>query len=184
MELVGHFVNYRKQSSPSLDDLLPVADYRLFAVCVRFPHNLDQEVGLIRRSEGVYDIVGLGLSIRLVVANQLPQAEHNAMLHLFSAREELLRYGREHYRPHSAETSTLLLQLFETYSEDLTMADKRLQEFYRESIDKLLDSLPPEELRKRLAPEERLLGLSDDEVAKALEALARKRKANGSSEKP
>ena len=28
-ELVGHYVNYRKQSSPSLQDLLPEADYRL-----------------------------------------------------------------------------------------------------------------------------------------------------------
>src|SRR5258708_2371521 len=32
-ELVGHFVNYRKQCSPSFHDLLPEADFRLFAVC-------------------------------------------------------------------------------------------------------------------------------------------------------
>ncbi len=204
-ELVGHLVNYHKQSSPSLDDPLRLADYRLFAVCARFPHNLDQEIGLVRRGEGVYDIVGLGLSIRLVVANQLPLTEHNARLLLFSPREDQLRYGREHYRPYSAQTSSLLLQLFMTYSEDPTMADPRLEEFYRESLANLakrltpeqrlnlvkdlppeerLEGLPPEELRKRLAPEERLLGLSDDEVAKALEALACKRKANGSSEKP
>jgi hypothetical protein len=55
---------------------------------------------------------------RIIVVHQLPLAEHNAMLHLFGAREELLRYGREHYRPHSPETSTLLYQLFKTYSEE------------------------------------------------------------------
>jgi hypothetical protein len=44
----------------------------------------------------------------IVVVHQLPLEEHNAMLHLFSAREALLCYGREHYRPHSPETSTLL----------------------------------------------------------------------------
>ena len=31
-ELVGHFVNYRKQASPSLNDLLPEDEFRLFAV--------------------------------------------------------------------------------------------------------------------------------------------------------
>src|SRR5262249_46423243 len=34
-ELVGHYVNYRKQASPSMQDLLPETDFRLFAVCVR-----------------------------------------------------------------------------------------------------------------------------------------------------
>src|SRR5438876_8252388 len=28
-ELIGHFVNYRKQSSPTMDQLSPVSDYRL-----------------------------------------------------------------------------------------------------------------------------------------------------------
>src|SRR5260370_38321150 len=50
-ELIGHFVNYRKQSSPSLDDLLPTTDYRLFAVCARFPQQLAQQVTLTRLRE-------------------------------------------------------------------------------------------------------------------------------------
>ncbi|HTU89148.1 MAG TPA: hypothetical protein VMF69_03530 [Gemmataceae bacterium] len=85
------------------------------------------------------------------------------------------------------------------------MPDK-LQEFVRQSIDRLLQSLPPEELRKRLSPEERLKGLpaeelrkqlspeerlkglSADEVVRALppeilEALTRRLKANGSETK-
>src|SRR5205085_2570846 len=89
------------------------------------------------------------------------------MLLLFSAREELLRYGQEHYRPHSQETSTLLYELFKAYSEDPNMPDK-LQEFVRQSIDELLRSLPPEELRKRLSPEERLKGLPPEERLKGL----------------
>jgi hypothetical protein len=130
----------------------------------------------------------LTLRIRVIVANQLPQVEHNAMLHLFSAREELLRYGREHYRPHSQETSTLLYQLFKTYSEEPTMPDK-LKEFVRQTIDELLASLPAEERLKGLSPEERLQGLSAKEVVRALppetlEALARELKANGPPSKP
>ena len=110
-ELVGHFVNYRKQASPSLDDLLLEDDFRLFAVCARFPHNLAQQVALAPLRDGVYEVQGLALRIRVIVTVQLPLQEHNAMLHLFSAREELLRYGREHYRPHSPETSSLLYKL-------------------------------------------------------------------------
>ena len=178
-ELVAHYVNYRKQSSPSMDDLLPETDYRLFAVCVRFPHNLAQQVTLTPLRPGVYEVSLVTLRLRVIVVHQLPQAEHNAMLHLFSAREELLRYGQEHYRPRSKETSTLLYELFKAYSEDPNVSEK-LEEFVRQSIDKLLASLPPEE---------RLKGLSAEEVARALppdvlEALARQLKSNGSSSKP
>ncbi len=166
-ELIGHFVNYRKQSSPSLQVLLPEADFRLFAVCARFPHNLAQQVALTSLGEDVYELRGLGVRIRVIVLNQLPQEEHNAMLHLFSARQELLRYGREHYRPHSQETSSLLYQLFKAYSEEPDMPDK-LKEFVRETIDELLASLPAEELRKRLSPEERLEGVPMEELRKRL----------------
>ena len=178
-ELIGHYVNYRKQVSPSFQDLLPESDFRLFAVCARFPQQLAQQVKLTPVQPGVYEL-RLGIvRIRVIVVNQLPQAEHNAMLHLFSARQELLQYGKEHYRPHSPETSTLLYQLFKAYSEESDMADQ-LKEFVRKSIDELLASLPAEE---------RLKGLSADEVIRALspetlEALARQLKANGPSAKP
>lgn len=137
--------------------------------------------------EGVYEWQLAAVTVRIIVLNQLPCEEHNAMLLLFSAREDLLRYAKEHYQPHSQETSTLLYELFKTYSEDPTMSDK-LQEFVRESIDQLLKTLPPEELRKRLSPEERLKGLSADDVVKALppevrEELVRQLKANGPAPK-
>lgn len=189
-ELIGHYVNYRKQSSPSLHSLLPETDFRLFAVCARYPQKLAQQVTMRCVKEGVYDLDLASLIIRIIVVNQLPCEEHNAMLLLFSAREELLRYGREHYRPHSTETSTLLYELFKTYSEDPTMSEK-LQEFVRQSIDQLLKSLPPEERLKGLPPEERLKGLSADEVVKVMNALpieiraelARQLKANGPAPK-
>ncbi len=196
-ELVGHFVNYRKQASPSLNDLLPVDDFRLFAVCARFPQNLAQQVTLTPLRPGVFEVQGLGLRIRTVVAHQLPLHENNAMLHLFSAREELLRYGREHYRPHSPETSTLLYELFKEYSEEPDMPDK-LKEYVRESLDKILASLPAEKRLAGLSAEERLAGLSvkerlagltPEEVIRelppeTLEALARQLKANGPSSEP
>jgi hypothetical protein len=169
-ELVGHFVNYRKQASPSLNDLLPEGDFRLFAVCARYPNKLAQQVALTPLRAGVYEVQGLGLRIRVIVAHQLPLEEHNAMLHLFSARLELLRYGREHYRPHSQETSSLLYELFNVYNEDSDMHDK-LKEFVQETQVELLKGMSAQELVRALSPE-------------TLEALARLLKANGHTTEP
>jgi hypothetical protein len=131
-ELIGHYVNYRKQVSPSMQKLLPESDFRLFAVCVRFPHNLAQPVTMEPVRPGVYEVRHFTGKIRLVVVHQLPQEEHNAMLHLFSAQTDLLRYGAEHYRPHSAETSTLLYQLFEKYREEGALMPDQVQQCVRQ----------------------------------------------------
>jgi hypothetical protein len=73
---------------------------------------------------GVYEVEVLTRPIRLVVVNQLPREEHNALLHLFSASGDLFAYGARHYRIRSAETSSLLLQLLQRYQEEvLTMPD-------------------------------------------------------------
>src|SRR5262249_28060197 len=132
------------------------------------------------------------------VANQLPEEEHNAILHMFSTRPALLAYGVRHYRIRSAETSTLLFDLFKRYQQEaLTMPDM-LEEFARETIDRLLKETPPEELRKYLSigqrlaglsAEQRLAGLSAEEVVQGLppeilRALADKLKGNGASAKP
>jgi hypothetical protein len=136
-------------------------------VCVRHPHNLAQQAALAPIREGVYELRLLTLAIRVIVVHQLPQQEHNAMLHLFSARTELLRYGKEHYRPRSRETSTLLYDLFQTYSEEPEMSDK-LKEFVRQTIDEMLEKLPLEERLKGLSPEQRLEGLPAEELRKRL----------------
>src|SRR2546423_1462664 len=59
-ELIGHYVNHRKQCSPARQNLLPESDFRLYAVCVRYPHNLAQEVTLTRLRDGVYEVPALG----------------------------------------------------------------------------------------------------------------------------
>ena len=197
-ELLGHYVSYRKQVSPSMQKLLPEEDFRLFAVSVRFPHQLAQQVALVPVRPGVYEVRHFTGKLRLVVVHQLPQEQHNAMLHLFSARADLVRYGAEHYRVHSPETTTLLYQLFQRYLKEVPLMPDQLETLMRETIDEILNKmpaeerlkgLPAEELRKRLSPEERLEGLSPDELLAALspearEALARRLKDNDSSLHP
>jgi hypothetical protein len=198
LELLGHYVNYRKQVSPSMRELLPESEFRLFAVCVRFPQGLAQQVELTPVQPGAYDLQVLTVRIRLVVIHQLPQVEHNAMLHLFSARASQVEYGVEHYELRSEETSTLLYQLFERYRLEVTPMADALEEFAQQTIDELLKKLPAKRLLERLTSEERLEGLPAEERLKGLSVdemlaalspdlrreFARKLKGNGSDANP
>src|SRR5439155_21680647 len=80
-ELVGHYVNYRKQASPSMQELLPETDFRLFAVSVRFPQTLVRQTALTPVQSGVYEVRHFTGLLRLVVVHELPQQENNALLH-------------------------------------------------------------------------------------------------------
>lgn len=186
-ELVGHYVNYRKQTSPTIQDLLPEDDFRLFAVSVRYPDKLAKAVALEKVQEGVYSARHFTGSVRLVIVNQLPQQEQNAMLHLFSAREELVKYGAEHYRPRAADTTTFLHSLFERYRQEGFPVPFTLEEFNRELIAEILKKTPPEKRVEGLTAEERVAGLSPDDLLAALspeviEALKQRLKTNGSSQ--
>jgi hypothetical protein len=179
-ELLGHYVNYRKQASPSMQDLLPETDFRLFAVSVRFPQALARQVALTPVQPGVYEVRHFTGVLRVVVIHELPQQEHNALLHLFSARTDQLRYGATHYRVRSEETSTVLLELFKRYRLEATLMPDVLEQFAKETIEELLREMPVEQ---------RLEGLSADEVWAALSpetraALAQRLKEDGSLQDP
>jgi hypothetical protein len=107
------------------------------------------------------------------------------------AREEfrVFAYGARHYRIRSPETSSLLLQLFQRYREEILTMPDQLEEFTREFIDRLLEELPAERILKRIPVEKRLEGVSLDDVLAALtpqmrEALTRRLKADESQSSP
>jgi hypothetical protein len=170
-ELVGHYVNYRKQVSPTMQDLLPEADFRLFAVSVRFPQTLARQTALTRVQPGVYEARHFTGVIRLVVVHELPQQEHNALLHLFSTRDDLLRYGAEHYRLRSEETSTLLLQLFERYRLEAKLMPDALEQFAEETIEELLKKLPARRRVKGLSADDLLAAMTPETRAALIERL-------------
>ncbi len=78
-----------------------------------------------------------------------------------------MRYAAEHYRQKSAETSILIREILNIYSEDQDM-DIRFKEFARESRENFIKKLTPEERLKGLPAEERLKGLSFEEMAKSM----------------
>jgi len=197
LELIGHYVNYRKQISPSFDKLLPEDQFNLYAVCGRLPRELAAMPGWTTVQNGVHECRrGTGL-IRIIVLTQLPKTENNAILHLLSGSPDQVQYGTIHYKKHSEETSTLLDQVFEDYErEGLTMPytmedfkreylEERIQEATVEqrlkglSPDQRLEGLSPEQIRQRLSLDQRLEGLSPEEI----EAYLRKQKSKPATSK-
>jgi hypothetical protein len=178
-ELTGHYVNYRKQVSAAPNALLPEEEFRLYAVCSRYPHNLTGVVIWRPLREGVYECRRGTDLIHVIVAHELPRTENNALLHLLSASPEQVHYGVAHYQQHSADTSTLLGTLFEGYQREGLAMPYTMEDFRREYVKEHLEDLTPEERLRGLSPDERLRGLSPDE----LEAYLRRRKRGGASQK-
>jgi hypothetical protein len=179
-ELTGHYVNYRKQLAGQGRPLLPEAEFKLYAICSRFPHNLAGQVQWEELQAGVYHCRRGTDTIKVVVARELPEAQHNAPLHLFSAAGERVAFGARHYRRRSGDTSRFLNKLFKGYArEDLSMP-YTMEQFRRECIKEFIKDFTPEERREALATlplEERLQGLSLQEI----EDYLRQKKAAGSS---
>jgi hypothetical protein len=165
----------RKQVSPSMQELLPESDFRLFAVTVRYPQALARQTTLTQVQPGVYEVRHFTGVIRVVVIRELPQEEHDALLHLFSARTNLLQYGATHYRLHSEETSTLLLQLFRRYHLEAKLMPDALGQFAEETIENLVKTLPAKWRLAGLSPDELLAALSPETRA----ALAQRLKDEG-----
>jgi len=158
-ELTGHYVNYRKQVSPSLKSLLPEEQFRLYAVCSRYPHNLASAIDLMTARAGVYDCRRGTDVIRIIVAHELPRTDNNALLHLLSASPDQVRYGAEHYEQHSPDTSTLLAQLFEGYEREGLAMPYTMQDFRRDYVKEHL---------KHLTLEERLQGVPPEKIQRYL----------------
>jgi hypothetical protein len=203
-ELIGHYVAYRKLVSRSPSELLPEADFHLYAVCARFPGNLAGQVPWQRQQPGVYHCQWATDVVRVIVTGQLSREPHNAPLHLFSASPELVDFGQSTYRRRSANTSALLGQLFgrlrqEGFAMTYTMEDfkrdlareyfselspqerqQMLQSLSPQERQQMLQSLSPQErqqMLQSLSPQERLAGLSAEQIRRYLQRLTAGRAA-------
>jgi hypothetical protein len=165
LELIAHYVSYRKFIGY---ETTTAADFRLYAVCARRPTQLFGSDHLVERSPGVYTLTVLGLEITVIVIAWLPQTPNNAMLHLFSADEELIAYGQTHYRPRETTTSSLLFDLFREYRGEGIPVPITLEEYTAQVNRKLIKLAPIEDRLEGLTPEQRLAGLLPEQVAQQL----------------
>jgi hypothetical protein len=149
-ELVAHHVAYRKLVSTSPSELLPEDQFRLYAVCARFPQKLSGQVAWHERQAGVYDCQWATDTVRVIVAGELPREPHNAPLHLFSASAEAVEFGSEIYKPRSDLTSGLLGQLFDRLAREGFGMPYTMADFNRDYIKEHFTRLSPEERRDLL----------------------------------
>lgn len=179
-ELLGHYVNYRKQRSPSLKRLLPVEQFRLYGVSTREPQKLAREASLTPVQQGVYETQWGTHSIRILVTSQMPSTPKNAIWQLFSGRPDLVRSGAEAFQWHRRDHAGLLQQLYSTYVEEgITMAytwDDFFHDVAREHVQELspeerLAGLGPEEVLKYLTSEDILQRIQTDDVKAMLQKL-------------
>jgi hypothetical protein len=179
LELIGHYVAYRKLVSESTSDLLPESDFGLYAVAARFPQALARQVPWREVQAGVYDCEWGTVTVRVVVVGQLAKRVRNAPLHLFSASPEVFGFGGQTYRRHSDRTSGLIESLFDRFQGEgvampFTWEDFDLM-YFNQFFPKLtakeradvIQALPPKEREKTikwLPPELRLAGIPSEEL--------------------
>jgi len=167
-ELIGHYVNYRKQISPSVDRLLPTEDFRLYAVSTRHPEKLESEVSLEPIKEGVFEVKWGSRRIRLIVLSEVAQVERNAVWQLFSGVPENVHYGSSHYHWRQKNLSKAINKLLKYYRVEGIAMPYTVEDFEKDYKEEFLAELTPEERLKGLPPEERLKGLAPEERLRGL----------------
>ena len=175
-ELCGHYVNYRKQISPSFDKLLPAEDFRLYAVSTRYPGKLANQVKFIIAAPGIFDVRWGIRSIRVIVLSRIRQSEANAPWLMFSAESEKVKFGAASYRWNSP-VSSIINKLFRKYQkEGMAIMPYTIEDYQREVKEEVLNSLTKEDidyLLKRLQPEDLLRVLKTEEIEDYLRKIKR-----------
>jgi len=195
-ELAGHYVNYRKQVSPSLKKLLPEEDFRLYAVCTRYPAKLAKQAELKPVAEGVYDFRWGSRDIRLIVISVIAKKKRNAMWLMLGMTGESAGYGLSNYKGRLHEMSGVMECLFIRYrtkgiikmAETLEKFRERMRQRGRELMtptpedivkafpaEEIFRVFPAEEIFRAFPAEERLRGLPAEERLRGLPAEERLR---------
>ncbi len=167
VELIGHYVNFRKQTSPSLEKLLPESNFKLYAISTRYPHNLKKKVQIVEIQKGVYDILLDISTIRLIVLNRIPESPENALWQLFSGKADKFVYGDKHYNWHYDKQQSVLNSLYELYQMEEISMSYTWNDFERDYTKKHLHLLSSEERLRDIPTEERLRDIPRNELLKA-----------------
>ncbi|MFM7199401.1 MAG: hypothetical protein ACKO6N_01305 [Myxococcota bacterium] len=179
-ELLGHYVNYRKQVTPDDQVLVDEGAFKLLAVCARRPVKVLKRVRAKELKQGVYEVSWGSQEVTLVVCGEVEACQRNALWLMFSAESTRVELGLASYRWRQESLNLLRTQLYNQYTLEgfkmgYTIADYRrdyviptIAQFVREEPEFTLALIPPELRLKGLTPEELLKGLTPEERVKGL----------------
>jgi hypothetical protein len=167
-ELVAHGVNYRKLISPDNDHLLPEELFRMFAVSMRFPRNLAQQVNLQPQGPGAYDVQWGTDTIRILVLNETPEADQNLVWNLFSGDPERIQRAFQRLYPQLSSWSSLLNQLLGHYGLEGMAMPYTMEDFERDAAEEFVRKMTLEQRLAGLSLEQRLQGLSLEQILQGL----------------
>jgi hypothetical protein len=173
-ELIGHYVNYRKQISP-VNKLIPQQHFGLYAISNHYPKNLAHFL-ITTNLAGVYQLNWGSDVVRLIVLSQIGPEPKNDLWRLFSHQREQVELACQRYHPHDQNRGTVVIQrLIEAYKLEYPDMAYTFEQFTKEFVADHLNLLSSDEVLKRYSPDERLKDLSPDEIADHLspEALQR-----------
>ena len=177
-------MNYRKLIAPKSDDLAAESAFQLFGVCTRYPKKLASQVSLNSRQTGVYEVVRGTDQIRIIVLSEIPHEVHNSIWHLFSADPETVRFGARRHRPNTGDSYRMLCQLFEVYKIEGFPMPYTMEQFREEFDNEYLEKIPIEKRLRglKLDSDDKLVGLSDEELKSLRDRLDRVIRSRNESE--
>jgi hypothetical protein len=118
-----------------------------------------------RVRDGVYVVNSFSKEVRVIVIHELPRQEQNALMCLFSASAEQVKYGQQHHRLRSREGSSVVHELYGKYLREANMPID-LKEYAQQAWQKIYEQMTPEERRRfleKMSTDERLAGLDPDQ---------------------
>ncbi|MEK7991245.1 MAG: hypothetical protein VSS52_009585, partial [Thiotrichaceae bacterium] len=173
-ELIGHYVNYRKQMTPALDELIPQEQFKLYGVTTRYPTKLFKTgIPCKEIQQGVFELIWGNRQIRIIVLSIIPKTQENALWQLFSGKAEGFAYGDVYYNWHSHREKAALNQLYELYQVEGVIMPYTMEDFDRDYTENHLHLLPAEIRLKGVSAADRLKDLPAEEKLKGVSAADR-----------
>jgi hypothetical protein len=170
-ELLGHYVNYRKQESPlenKQKQWIPFTDFQLYAITTHYPQKLAKQYPFEKIQKGVYDLYWGSQLIRVIVLSQMPKAPNNTLWQLFSSVPDQFDYAKTHHHWRNPLISSIINQLYEHYQAEGIFMSYTVEDYLRETRQELLNSLTLEEILKGHSPQELVKAFPVKELVKAI----------------
>ncbi len=170
-ELIGYYSNYRKIISPSLQKLLPNKQFKLYAICTRYPTKLlSNDMLMTPLATGIYNVIWGKRTITIIVLSLVAKEIHNALWKLFSGNKEGFIFGSDHYQWKCKEEEGALNQLYRLYKIKGGKMSYTMEDFTKDYMKEHLHVLDVHDRLQGMAASDRLKGMAASDRLQGMSA--------------